>query len=351
MAGAANATSLSGLLGIIQRAQRAVPAVKYALGVVGIAAAAAATSILLGHTRTSIISVALMLAGMVVLFVFAKLVAGGASRSVHAAANVVLWTVVLIFSAALVCGFLAVVARWPPALVEFMFPKSEQSIPELLQKVITRDNVTSAQGAVAEIARRCEKDCAEKENITKTLALAVRNTGHLDRELNVTIVAALKRLWNNDLTSVLDSDLEGTELVEVDFSRANMTGLSLKGAFILLSKFQGVNLTDADLTNASIRGSDFRNAILKNTMLTNADWFNSFNVDKKQLEMAAGDLLKCPPQFADPSFRPFIEYVNANYGIHFENYGTAHKHDLEDHWKKYSARGGLCEMVEQRSNQ
>jgi hypothetical protein len=165
----AEVVALPTLLGLMQRAQRAVPAVKYALGVVGIAAAAAATSLLLGHTRTSIISVGLMLAGMVVLFVFAQLVSSGASRSVQAAANVILWTVVLIFAGALICGFLAVVARWPPALVDFLFPKTERSVSELLQQVIARENVISAEAAASEIVRRCEKGCPEREQIRKSI--------------------------------------------------------------------------------------------------------------------------------------------------------------------------------------
>jgi hypothetical protein len=346
-----DATSLSVLLDVIQRAQRAVPAVKYAAGVVGIAAAAAAASLLLGHTRTSIISIVLMLAGMVVLFVFAKLVSSGASQSVRAAANVVLWTVVLIFSAALVCGFLAVVARWPPGLVEFLFPKSEQSISELLQQVIAREDVLSAQAATNEIVHRCEKSCPERDQIRKSFSLVLRNTGHVDRDLNVAIIAALKQLWGNDLKAAIDGDLDGVEFVGADLSRADLSGMSLKQAFIIISKVQGANLTNVDLTDASMRGSDFRNAIFKEAMISNADWFNSFNFEKRQIDSVKGDVLKCPEPYADPTFKPFIDYVDNNYGIRFENYTNSHKHDLQDYWKKYGAPGGLCEMVAQRFSQ
>jgi uncharacterized protein YjbI with pentapeptide repeats len=342
---------LSGLLGIIKRAQTAVPAVKYALGLVGVAAAAAAISIILGHERSSIILVILTLAGMVILFVFSKLVASGASASVQAAANVVLWTVVLLFSAALVSGFTAVTAHWPPGMYEFIFPKSELSDSELLQKVFLHDDVVEAEAAVTEIMKRCKADCKDRDEITKSLAGTLRSTHHLDRELNVAILSALKVLSNNSLKTVLASDsLEGTELVEVDFSSADLSNMSLKDTFLILSKMRDANLAGADLSGASLRGTNFGGAVFKETSMSNADWFNAFNFTKAQMEGVVGDVKKCPTPFNDPSFRAFIDEVNRTYGITYENYGSSHRAKLNDQWRKYGAPGGLCEFVKHRSS-
>lgn len=84
------------------------------------------------------------------------------------------------------------------------------------------------------------------------------------------------------------------------------------------------------MTNASLRGSDFRNAIMKNAVINNADWFNSFNIERKELQAIYGDILKCPTPYSDPTFKAFIEYVNNNYGIKYDNYANGHKHDLQD---------------------
>src|SRR5258706_13514012 len=97
-----NSPILSSLLSLLQRAQAAVPAVRYAVGIVGVAAASAIVYLVLGHTRASILSIVLMFGGMILLFLFARLVSTKGSSSIQAAVNVVLWSVVLAFAAALV---------------------------------------------------------------------------------------------------------------------------------------------------------------------------------------------------------------------------------------------------------
>jgi hypothetical protein len=344
-------SGLSGLLGIIKRAQTAVPAVKYALGLVGVAAAAAAINILLGHERSSLILLVLTLAGMVILFVFSKLVASGASASVQAAANVVLWTVVLLFSATLIVLFLVVTIRWPPGAVPLVLPKSELSDAELLEKIFLHDDVVEAEAAVDEIMKRCNAGCKDRDEIMKSLAGTIRNTRHLDRELNVSILAAIKTLSNNSLKTALASDdLESKELVEVDFSRADLSNMSLKEAFLILSKMQDANLTGADLSDADLRGTNFGGAVLKDTSMANADWFNAFNFTKDQLNGVVGEIKKCPTPFNDPSFKAFIDEVNHTYGITYENYDASHRAKLNEQWRKYSAPGGLCEFVKHHAS-
>jgi hypothetical protein len=116
---------LPSLLRLIEKAQKAVPAVKYAVGLIGVAAAAGVVNIILGHTRASVILLILVFFGMVVLFLFATLVSTKSSSSIQAAANVVLWTVVLIFSGTLMLGFSALAARWPPGVADLPFPTAD----------------------------------------------------------------------------------------------------------------------------------------------------------------------------------------------------------------------------------
>ncbi len=344
----ANSLSIAALLQLLDKAQKAVPAVKYALGLVGIAAAAGIVSILLGHTRTSVILLALMFAGMFILFLFARLVSSGASSSIQLAANVVMWTIVLVFSCALIVGFLAVAIRWPPGVVEFLFPNAELSNADLLQRVVTRDSLEQAEDAVRELSRRCEVQCADSQKIVKTLTTVLQNTAHLDRDLNRDIVMFLKKLTNNDLQSVLNNELESREFLEVDFSNANLSGLSFKNAFIVLTTFRNANLSNVDLSETDLRGSDFRGAVFNQTSLEDADWYNSFNLNETQLAATVGSLLKCPSPFNDPAFSAFIKDVNDRYGIHYDSYTREHQHQLKDQWQKYGSPNGLCEMVGRR---
>jgi uncharacterized protein YjbI with pentapeptide repeats len=338
----------AGLLALIQEAQRSVPAVKYALGVVGIAAAAGIVSGVLGHTRSALLLLTLIFVGMVLLFLFARLVSSGPSPSIQLAANVIMWTIVLVFSAALFLGLLAVAARWPPGVVNFLFPDSEISNAVLLQRVVTRDNLEGATDAIAELERRCEVRCDDRARIIKTLTTVLQNTKHLDRELNVAIVEFLKQLSGNDLQSILRGELEDRELVGVEFTNANLSGLSLKGAFAILSKFRNANLTNADLSSTSIRGADFRGAVLRNTSLANSDWYNSFNLDKTQISEVTGDLLPCPRVSGHGAFTSFIADVDQRYGIAYRNYTRAHQQELKDQWQNYTSPGGLCDFVEHR---
>ncbi len=341
-------SSYAGLLGLIREAQKSVPAVKYALGVVGLAAAAGIVSTVLGHTRSALLLLGLIFVGMMILFLFARLVSSGPSPSIQLAANVVMWTVVLVFSSALVLGLLAVVARWPPGAVAFLLPDSEMSNAALLERVVTRDSLEQAEDAIDELKNRCETKCEGRTEIIKTLRTVLQNTGHLDRDLNGPIIELLEQLSNDDLQTVLRGELRDRELVDVDFTNANLSGLSLKGAFAVLSTFRNANLTNVDLSGASLRGVDFRGAIFGDTKLSETDWYNSFNLSRRQLEQTDGELLPCPASSKDESFSKFIADVDGRYGITFRNYEHEHQQALKDQWQSYMSPDGLCAFVEKR---
>ena len=234
--------------------------------------------------------------------------------------------------------------------VELRVPPSGPSNSELLEQIVAKNSVAQAADAVAELSRRCSESCADHQSIVSVLITALRGTGHMDRELNGPILSLLKTLLNNDLHGALSNKLARSkiELVEVDLSDANLTGVDLSDLFIILSNFRNANLTNADFSDTLLRGSDFKGATFHKTAMANADWFNSFNLDKAQFNEIAGDVLKCPHTFEDPSFRPFIEDVNSRYGIPYENYDASHQNDLKAQWRTYSGAGGLCEFADRR---
>jgi hypothetical protein len=80
--------------------------------------------------------------------------------------------------------------------------------------------------------------------------------------------------------------------------------------------------------------------------MANADWYNSFNLDKTQIAKVVGGLLKCPTGFSERRPDPFIKAVNDRYGTQYENYGARHQQRLKEQWRNYSVAGGLCEIVQ-----
>ena len=106
-------------LAILQAARKAVPAVDYALGAAGVAAAAAIVIALLGHGRATAIVLGGMLVAMVLLFVFARLIAAR-NRSIVQAGVVLLWCVTLFFCVFLAFTITAVAFAWPPAWTQVL---------------------------------------------------------------------------------------------------------------------------------------------------------------------------------------------------------------------------------------
>jgi hypothetical protein len=177
----------------------------------------------------------------------------------------------------------------------------------------------------------------------------MRDTGHLGREINVPIVLALKKMTNNKISSVVDNEFQSEELVEVDFSKADLSGVNFDDSFVILSNFRNADLSHASLKDASVRGIDFSGTRFEETNMEHADWFNSFNLEKSQIRKFQGSALTCPNNYRDPTFKPYIDAVNEKYGISFENYGFAHQRKLMKQWTIYSAPGGACELLDKPS--
>lgn len=104
---------------VLNAARKAVPAVNYALGVAGVGAAGAFVNLFLGPTKASVVVLALVFIGMLLLFVFAQLV-GAKSASVHTAGVALLWAVLLFFIAFLIFTVTAFASEWPTPWARFL---------------------------------------------------------------------------------------------------------------------------------------------------------------------------------------------------------------------------------------
>jgi hypothetical protein len=88
-------TGLGSPLSILSRSIEAVPAVRYALGIAGIAAAVSIiTTFANGYSHATLISIALTIIGMFVIYLFSLLVSSK-SPSIHLAGLVMMWGVIM----------------------------------------------------------------------------------------------------------------------------------------------------------------------------------------------------------------------------------------------------------------
>ena len=76
----------------------------------------------------------------------------------------------------------------------------------------------------------------------------------------------------------------------VDRSRANLIGKSLRGADLRGASLRGAHLIGADLRNADLRSADVLGADFRGADLSGADLTDSLFLTQSQLEAAIGDL-------------------------------------------------------------
>jgi hypothetical protein len=106
-------------INILNAALRAVPAVKYALGVAAVAVLGAVIVGTLGNTRAAIVILSGMFIGMLLLFVFARLVASE-TPAVTSAGVFLLWAAILFFCTFLFFTAAAVAVGWPKPWATFL---------------------------------------------------------------------------------------------------------------------------------------------------------------------------------------------------------------------------------------
>ncbi len=140
-------------LGVLARARKAVPFLDFAFGVVGLSAAAALIGVFTGHSKLSIVAIALVFVGSVVLYAVAGLTtaAGGPAR---AAGQVLLWAVIVFFLTFLGFTISAFAVGYPCNWADFLDVKSAcfapppapPASPKSYKTTVEGNTVTAFQG-------------------------------------------------------------------------------------------------------------------------------------------------------------------------------------------------------------
>lgn len=99
-------------LAILNAARRVVPAVDYALALAGVAAAASLINAFIGNTRASILLMGLVFVGMLLVFVFSRLIVSN-TMAIRLAGSILMLSVVLFFVVFLSFTVTAVARGWP----------------------------------------------------------------------------------------------------------------------------------------------------------------------------------------------------------------------------------------------
>ena len=115
-------------LSVINAAIKQVPAVKYALGVAGIAAAVSLVRMFIPEPEVAVPVLVLMVALMVLLLLFTRLDKVLSNTSFKLPAQVVLWVVVVLFSATLTVLFTTYFLSWPRPIDEILSSKASSDL-------------------------------------------------------------------------------------------------------------------------------------------------------------------------------------------------------------------------------
>ena len=172
-------------LHILNLARQAVPAVNYALGVAGISAAGAIVTFFLGWTRASVVLIALIFVGMLLLFLFSQL-AVARDRTIQLAGAVLLWAVLLFFVSFLGFTVTAFALLWPPAWADFL--GIQKSLPSGAKERLLARCAESVHGRQYDIALdRCAKAATDIQSDFMPfhyLEIAQYHRGQLGQAIN-----------------------------------------------------------------------------------------------------------------------------------------------------------------------
>lgn len=125
--------------------------------------------------------------------------------------------------------------------------------------------------------------------------------------------------------------LEGLDLVRMDFSGADLTGISFSGSFLILSTFAGSDLSGANLSKCYIRNVNFSDARLADADFSGSDWFNALGLCLAQIQEAKIGTLRAMPRTSDELFR----FLKRNYGIPFDKWKPEGRRQVVESWASY----------------
>jgi uncharacterized protein YjbI with pentapeptide repeats len=185
--------------------------------------------------------------------------------------------------------------------------------------------------------------------ITKYLNGTFDGSGDFVRVKRRKLIELILHFKNHDLRNVVPKTFfENADLVAVDFSRANLAGLSFDTAFMIASIFKGANLSQSNLKDVFIRFADFTGATLTAANLKGSDWFNATGFNGEQLKVTARNTVPQCPGENDKRYdeAAFIKKHDSNYTrVRFNDFSQSDANDLRAIWKGYAGASGTCASV------
>jgi serine/threonine protein kinase len=140
--------------------------------------------------------------------------------------------------------------------------------------------------------------------------------------------------------------LDHLDLYEMDFTEAQLAGVSFHSCFLVGANFTRCDLQNASFAGAWIRNAHFDAANLANVNLTDADWFNAIGVTETQLRSARQEtLLMCPANV--PAMHRYLE---ARYAFPFQSWPSRHQQELQEAWRKILRPRGLRDILASKKN-
>jgi len=204
-----------------------------------------------------------------------------------------------------------------------------------------RRMITILEGEVAKLNTAEIKEVAIKELVAVVFKNAESPTAKV-REIRTMVLESIMRLRGKDLAGLfIGRELDGLDLVQMDFSNANLRAVSFRDAFLIQSNFEGANLDGASFSGAFIRNVKFRKASIRNTDFTDADWFNASGLDSAQLALSKIETLMACPVNVDS----LQAYLHDSYEVPFSAWPTSVQDELFQTWRQYLVPGGLRDVV------
>lgn len=340
---------------VLMAAREAVPAVDYALGTAGIAAAGSIVTAFLGKGKVSIIIFGAMLVAMVLLFVFARLVAS-TSPMITYAGYFLTWAVVLFFVTFLVFTATAMAIGQPTIWAGVLGVGKPSPIKGFVDQIDYGD-VGKNQAAIASLLQmalagnQSEKDTIVGDLKAKLTYPEERDFDNASRAIRKTLFEAIVKIRNRDVHNEFSHrELRGMDLVGVDAQNADLREVDFQGAFLIGGDFAGANLSGANFSSTLLRNAIFDGADLSAAIFNDADWFNARGFTSNQMKEVDLAGLRTCPRAHDGSYsdQAFVRFANASYELSFADWTEDEQRQAQQSWMQYMKPQGACSVVASR---
>ncbi len=227
---------------------------------------------------------------------------------------------------------------------------AQQQVPEILSRIEYKSVVRSRQ-ALKELERilRDNPDSRVRATITRSLReliLTVEpdNSGAPPavRRVRKLAFAVLKTSAEGNLRPLFsESELETLDLYAMDFSDAQVSGVSFNTCFLPYANFRNADLRESFFQGSRVRNACFTEANLTNADLSNMDWFNAVGFSERQLVSALQDtVLECPRDV-----EALHRFLTIHYAFPFDSWQVQVQQEIIGTWNDYLRPGGLRDLV------